>query len=848
MFFSTGYTKPVYGMVRKVYEAGMVYLITGFLLLTALSVMGNCSGRVEALSKIPVQEPSQDQDQDQDQLQAPEPGPGFMAGQPYTLHTPPEPGLLFYLSGEKGTTADFAAGGQVLPNFVHNVHSISDGAVGQALQAEDDQLLAYWAPGNIYAQRGTLSFFWRSRYPVGPTEIPIFSVAYADHSSWDMKWLRIDYNGSGFDAFVTDIGLTRTRVSYFMDEFPGPDEWTHLALSWDETVGIRLYVNGECVAESSVTGMVFDSGLDQFGPHSRLISPYQVQSAYNRQRGGDLDELRIYDRMLSDDNIAALALGEIPDSIPGLKRDLSERRWRDAWWNRHGWNRPNEAPPLLAPGHTSVRKVEIHDAIDIKRWYWKANDGIRETTWPAAYNMSRLPGRFDYFVLPDWDAYSMSGQTVRFHMPDDEPWNHIEMWGKAWGQLTHESDHPYDHTFAVRRQHQVKSYHRLEQDKTGGIIRFDNALIEEPIGSFMAFHVGEEPAPQGTARRSYTLHPAGFTASGISDLAGDAALERIESFILGRYPADEQMMMLGVSEDISPNNNIFQRTASAMAPEEARPRPSMPLVHILIPHEHIGDTGLDGIKLELPALNVQATHNESIPLNIRVKDPLWEMRDLLDFSFSVKPGESYALWLDTRDRILPEGRGLYVTLAAASADFSNQAIKGTRLTLVYNRKETALAEHIPDRFTQIRDLHAHNTEENPRSPRLNNYNRFIADLHDLLDANPDHWLARTYKYWVSRDIADRPEFDIPEVPEGVPEWAHLQVEYLRQLERIAMYFIDKRQIRNGEFGGGLNDDGKFTFFFRVWHSAVYSRKRSWNHSCCIWKAILIQSGIPMTPR
>ena len=84
-----------------------------------------------------------------------------------------------------------------------------------AFEAADDQTMSYWAPGNIFAQRGTLSFFWRSRYPVGPTPFPVFRVAFADHTSWDMAWLRIDYNGFGFDAFVTDIGLSRTRDFFF---------------------------------------------------------------------------------------------------------------------------------------------------------------------------------------------------------------------------------------------------------------------------------------------------------------------------------------------------------------------------------------------------------------------------------------------------------------------------------------------------------------------------------------------------------------------------------------------------------------------------------------------------------
>ena len=149
--------------------------------------------------------------------QASEPREGFLAGQPTRISDSRESGLLFYLSGNKGFTADFAAGGQDLPNYLRDVSIIPDGAQGPGFKAEDTQLMTYWAPGNIYAQRGTLSFFWRSRYPVGPTPFPIFRVGYADHSSWDMVWLRIDYNGSGFDAFVTDIGLSRTRVSYYMD-------------------------------------------------------------------------------------------------------------------------------------------------------------------------------------------------------------------------------------------------------------------------------------------------------------------------------------------------------------------------------------------------------------------------------------------------------------------------------------------------------------------------------------------------------------------------------------------------------------------------------------------------------
>jgi hypothetical protein len=725
-----------------------------------------------------------------------EPVTGSMAGQPVVTGDASGSGLLFYLSGENGFEADRSAGGQLLPNYNENIHVIPDGAVGKGFQAEDNQLLSYWAPGNIYAQRGTLMFFWRSRYPAGPTPFPIFRVSYADHSSWDMVWLRIDYNGAGFDAFVTDIGLSRTRVSWYMDEIPDPGEWIHLALSWDETEGIRFYINGKLVARESANSAVYDTGLDQMGPHSRIISPYQVQSAYSFMRGGDMDELRIYDRMLSDELVAGLAKGDAPDSLPVLNRNLENRKWRDAWWLRNGWNLPNPPPPVLPSTRTSIRKVEIHDAYDIKRWYWKANDGIRETTWPGVYNMSRLPGRYDYFVLPDWDCYSGSGQSVTFTVPD-EKWNHVEIWGKAWGQLTYESGMNPDHTFGVRTRHQVKSFHHLTDPLTGGKIRFDNALIEEPIGSFDLFYVAEGGTPEGAARESFTLVPAPGSS------LDDPVFENIASFIRGRYPAEERSMMVAVPDDQD------KKAASGTVPENSsRLEDSYPFIHILVPYSGKADAGLDGIEITMPEFKVEPTHGDLFPLNIRVKDPLWPMRDLIDFSFSVKPGDAPVLWIDARDRILPDQHALYITIAGAGTGLNPDLLTGTRVSLVYKRGETARIEHEKDRFTQVRDLYAHIVEERPGSPRLNLYNRFMADCNDLLTVNPDHWLAQTYRYAVTRE--NRPEFNIPPCPDDVPEWAYLQAEYLRSLERIASYYMDKRQIANGEFGGGLSDDGDLT--------------------------------------
>lgn len=711
-----------------------------------------------------------------------------------------EPGLLFYLSGDHGLNADYAAGGDPAPNFVNKSVRISQGgAKGSYIECGDDETLSYWAPGNIYAQRGTLAFYWRSRDPVGKTEFPVFRVGYADHSSWDMVWLRIDYNGKpGFDAFVTDVNLGRTRISYAMPVFPKPQEWAHLAISWDETRGIRFYVNGKFVAEKAATGM-FHAALDQFGPHSRAINAMQVQSGFNFDRGGDIDEIRIYDRMLSDENVAALARGEIPRTLPLVTRNLSSKDWRDEWWFRYGWNRPNDVPPPLSSPSTVVRKVEIHDVYDLKRWWWKATDGIRETTWPGVYNRSRLVGRNDYFKLPDWDCYSLSGKAVTFFMPD-EPWNQLEISGGAWGAMALTGSDGERKLFD-RPQGQERTFHRLNSPLTGKKLQFTNVEQETPIGELSAYYVHPGQPPAGIAQLTYKLSS--------KVLPDNPALKPLVEYIDGHYPLDERLTAVAV-----PNG----------APQTSRksPQAGLPLVHILVPCD-FRDTpnsnfsygwqnmaaGLDGIAIDLPPLALSPTHGEYVALNIQVKDPLWPLRNMVDFSFSVKPGERHTLWLDLRDRILPNDKSLYLTIAAASPDFGPASLEGAALRLIFKPWKEAAKEHELDRFTQARDNYANIVEEHTNTRRLSLFARFEGDLSDLLRVNPEHALGRLYWYDANKEQV-HPPFQQPVPPAGVPLWAFRQVEQLRYLGRFVNWYIDNRQIENGELGGGLSDDGDLT--------------------------------------
>lgn len=718
---------------------------------------------------------------------------------PALVHAAPDPqgdsGLLFHLTGDKGLTADLA-GGEAAPNFADKVKIKTDPVHGPYIEAAGEETLSWMAPGNLYAQRGTLSFYWRARDPVGTTPFPLFRVGYADHTSWDMAWLRIDWNGKGFDAFVTDNNLARVRVSTTAAP-PRPDQWILVTFTWDEAKGVALYIDGKPVA-SKAQAAALDAGLDQFGPHSRVISPHQVQSAYQFVRGGDVDDLRVYDHALDDAAVAGLAAGK--DPAPAVA--ATDAR---TWLHRYGWDRPADPPPYLADATTTIRKVEFTDQFDLKERMTLGSDGIAETTWPGVYNRSKLPGRHDYFELPDWNVYVEGGKAITFTLPD-EPYNRLEVQGAAYGALTTIDAADHETPLAKRPKGELRTFNQFAALK-GGKLRFDNLVQETPIQELAAYNVTAAAEPDEFTL-SYLVRPG-------ADPGVYPTLDALSTFVKGRYAAGERTIIAALPA-----------SAPTKPRADAAAGPALPIVHVLVPADFrqarpggpVGkfqygwqgaDLGLDGVAIDIPALKVKATHGELFPLNIKVKDPLWPGRDLIDVNVSVKPGEARTVFLDTRDRLLPEGKSLYLTIAGAGADFDARQLDGMAVRLKFKPAADAKAEHVADRLAQARDNLAFLVEEHDVSKRLARYARLDLELSDLLRVDPANRHGR--EMWAELN-PEQPGVPVtlPTAPAGVPKWAFLQVEDLKRVRRFIEWWIDNRQVPYGDFGGGISDDDDLT--------------------------------------
>lgn len=709
------------------------------------------------------------------------------------------PSLLFHVDARHGLEAEVARG-EAIPNFRDKVTVVDDAVQGKAIQWQDDGVLSWNAPGNILAQRGTLAFDWRPRYALGEAPFVVFRVGYADHSSWDMAWLRIDWNGHGFDAFVTDANLARTRVSFRMPDVPRPEQWLHLAFAWDEDHGVRLFVDGREAARAEATGD-YDAALDQLGLAGRVMAPYQVQSRYNFLRGSDFQHIRVYDRMLDAPAVAALARGQAPaTAVAGPE---GERAWR----HRFGWE--GTAPPVLAAPATRIRKVEFADTRDLKQWMLKATDGIAETTWPGVYNRSRLPGRNDYFQLPDWNTYVEGGQHLDLSLPAGETVNRVEVRGAAFGTLAHGDSAASARDVLLRRPRGVvRSVDDIPATQ-GGVLRFSNVEQETPIQEIWAYHVEEGAEPEGSVKQSYFID-----SQALPDYTN---LQALRTYIDGRHPEAERSTVMAL-----PKGAGSRRRGADTLP--ANPRP---IVHVLVP-SGVGDApanqplirswahswenmhdGLDGVAIDLPALDLPPTHDGLIPLNIRIKDPIWPARDMIDVSVSVQPGQKRTLWLDLRDRILTTD-SLWLSIASAAPGFDAGALDGAEIRMVFKPRAEAIAEHVADRFNQARDNWGFLVEEHTTSKRQRLYARVYADLSDLLRVDPDHALGRLYWNYISYNSQGRPPFDAPKVPAGVPAWAFNQVQDLKYVRRFVDWWIDNRQVAYGDFGGGISDDSDLT--------------------------------------
>ncbi|MCB9807688.1 S-layer homology domain-containing protein [Candidatus Peribacteria bacterium] len=127
------------------------------------------------------------------------------------------------------------------------------------------------------------------------------------------RGLIIDGGNSAFAGMYYDANVSHMRVA---SGGTVTTAWHHVAYTWDLTKGtVRLFVDGKAVASSVGSASTTNSNDNRSGI-GEYVGAGDFVSGYNNF-DGLLDDFRIYDRVLQDQEISALASGNAPATASG---------------------------------------------------------------------------------------------------------------------------------------------------------------------------------------------------------------------------------------------------------------------------------------------------------------------------------------------------------------------------------------------------------------------------------------------------------------------------------------------------------------------------------------------------
>lgn len=158
-----------------------------------------------------------------------------------------------------------------------------------------------------------------AKYVIGSTALIEYDMSV---SNTRMIGLRLFTSGTG--GYI-DITSTTAIPS---------GEWAHVAVTYDgskTTAGLKLYIDGSLATFSQNTGGVY-SGMSNTDANVTIGARRDTVDAPFNQLTGVLDDLRVYNRGLTTDEIAQLAIEEYrpqkiddngdPGALPGVGRQV----------------------------------------------------------------------------------------------------------------------------------------------------------------------------------------------------------------------------------------------------------------------------------------------------------------------------------------------------------------------------------------------------------------------------------------------------------------------------------------------------------------------------------------------
>ena len=314
----------------------------------------------------------------------------------------------------RGLEADFARGSRDVvlnPYDRGNQKDIglyrardTEGVVEKALRIERGQSHRYDASGNVNLRRGTLAFWVRFDHPVGQVHHSLLSITSVSREA-------MAYGLRGRYGRILVHGPWGGSYDFESEPWEG-ETWYHLAFAWDENEGFRLYVNGEQTRSEALTWQTED-----LEPDKLLIGEWNYWGG--TQQPFALDELRVFSRPLSDEEVRAVYEGaaDLPATAAAWTPELAAHRADYLGWE--GQDLLGIEPAAGEYATLLVRQAGISDARAIYSQAWKVCDGDRFTRWPLTYH-----------------GYSFQDEGgLILALDEGERWDYLRIRGHCRGQM-----------------------------------------------------------------------------------------------------------------------------------------------------------------------------------------------------------------------------------------------------------------------------------------------------------------------------------------------------------------------------------------------------------------------------
>ncbi|MGM0492482.1 MAG: LamG-like jellyroll fold domain-containing protein [Armatimonadota bacterium] len=649
-----------------------------------------------------------------------------------------------------------------------------EGVVENGIRMERGQSHRYHAPGNVNLRRGTVAFWVKFDQPVGEVSHMLFSILPVGRAGTVLgvrgRYGKIRVSGpwGGHDDDV-----------YFEAQPWDADTWYHMALAWDETSGIRLFKDGELTFS---TGMTWET--EDFEPDSITIGSWSPWGG--TQRPFEFDELRVFSRPLSDDEVREVyeQRSQLPAIAAEWTPEIATHRAAYLGWEGQGLL---EVEPSGEDQTLLVRQAGLNDARAIHAQAWKVCDGDRSTRWPLTYH-----------------GYSFQDEGgLIVNLDEGERWDYLRIRGHCRGSLYHG-----EHIFEPEER---EAWMPL---RSGGPLlarEFDGAQTETAM-TFFADEQDEDGDEPPVRVREVGFYETGQES--VSDLAG-----RRESL----YLSDEMWTnwQSEIGRIVLSKYETYDRTALRCvteAPGEARAlqMEGLHYYHLML-QPGPADRALGGIRARMYFRDLEP----GTTFWLLAADPLIPTRQIADFEVTADPDANWEgiqavdLTLDIRDTVIPAGRPLWVRLLASNdVELIWDAEHQSRFELLIEPAEVLADEYRHDRLAYVKDRFIDVSEPRPwgrqsmdtLGERIGIFMELNRALKDLTTRFPDDSYARAVHIWTHpRDPVHRERLSPPTHPTA-PEWAVYQRAALRKYLDFAHWWIDHRQAENGEFGHSLKDD------------------------------------------